>query len=112
MNSPVPVSKQEEEVMGEIHGVLCSFVSSSPQAWAPIISSWSLQLLGRLSSRYSPHPSNVGLNETLHWWMSCKAARTLIDITTQCLHCLIEHDTEACVSALLGRYFKPLKDVV
>lgn len=101
MNAPVPVSKAEEDVMAEIHNVLGSFVSTSPQIWAPIISSWSLNLLGRLSARYSVLPITVGLNETLHWWMSCKAARTLVDITTQCFQCLIDTNTEACVSALL-----------
>jgi hypothetical protein len=25
---------------------LCNFVSSNPKAWAPIISTWSLELLG------------------------------------------------------------------
>lgn len=101
MNAPTPVSQVEEDVMNEIHSVLGSFVSASPQAWAPIISLWSLQLLGRLATGYKALDSSAGLNETLHWWMSCKAARTLIDITTQCFQCLIETDTESCVSALL-----------
>lgn len=35
--------------------------------------------------------------------MNCRATRTLIDITTQCLNCLINSDTEACINALLGK---------
>lgn len=38
--------------------------------------------------------------------MNCRATRTLIDITTQCLHCLINSDTETCISALLGKSFE------
>lgn len=53
-------------------------------------------------------PSNLGLNETLQLWMNCRATRTLIDITTQCLHCLINSDTETCISALLGKKNEPV----
>lgn len=98
------MNQQEDAVVSEIHSVLCNFVTSSPEAWAPIISSWSLQLLGQVSSHYSQLPSSVGLNEALHWWMSCRAARTLVDITTQCLSCLIDSDTETCINSLLGIY--------
>lgn len=42
------LSPHEEAVVIEVHNVLCDFVSFSPEAWAPIISKWSLQLLGEL----------------------------------------------------------------
>ncbi|KAK6641693.1 hypothetical protein RUM44_013408 [Polyplax serrata] len=101
INCQILLNQQEDAVVSEIHSVLCNFVTSSPEAWAPIISSWSLQLLGQVSSHYSQLPSSVGLNEALHWWMSCRAARTLVDITTQCLSCLIDSDTETCINSLL-----------
>ena len=44
----------------------------------------------------------TGLNETLQLWMNCRSTRTLIDITTQCLSCLMHSNTEACIVALLG----------
>lgn len=62
--------------------------------------------LGELSSRYSGRariPHSAGLNEVLQLWMSCRATRTLIDINTQCLSCLMHSDTEACINALLGK---------
>ena len=63
--------------------------------------------IGELSSRYTGriHVPLSGLNETLQMWMSCRATRTLMDITTQCLSCLIHSDTEACIKALLGIFF-------
>lgn len=90
-------SSREEATVSEIHTVLCSFVSSNPQAWAPIISTWSLELLGELSSRYAgrAHVSvQASLNETLQLWMGARSTRTLIDITTQCLTCLMDAHTE------------------
>ncbi|GFG34362.1 hypothetical protein Cfor_08970 [Coptotermes formosanus] len=104
LNSGSSASGHEDATIIEIHVVLCNFVSSNPKAWAPIISTWSLELLGELSSHYAGRahvPLSAGLNETLQLWMSCRATRTLIDITTQCLSCLMHSDTESCINALL-----------
>jgi hypothetical protein len=63
-------------------------------------------VIGELSSHYAGRahvPLSAGLNETLQLWMSCRATRTLIDITTQCLSCLMHSDTESCINALLGK---------
>ncbi|XP_075212361.1 integrator complex subunit 5 omd [Lycorma delicatula] len=95
---------QDEMVISEIHSVLCNFVSSNPEAWAPIISTWSLELLGELSSKFAGQAlahTNGGLNESMHIWMSCRATRTLIEINTQCLSCLMHSNTDACINALL-----------
>lgn len=43
------------------------------------------------------------LNETLQLWMACRGTRTLVDVNTKCLSSLIHSDTEACISALLGK---------
>lgn len=94
----------EESLIAEIHSVLSSFINGNPEAWAPIISAWSLELLGKLSSDYSKRgnlPVNAGINDFLQQWMSCRATRTLIDITAQCLQRLMHSDTESCIKALL-----------
>ncbi|KAK1117511.1 hypothetical protein K0M31_016544 [Melipona bicolor] len=94
----------EETIIAEIHTVLSSFINGNPEAWAPIISAWSLELLGKLSSEYAKRgnlPVNAGINDFLQQWMSCCATRTLIDITAQCLQCLMHSDTESCIKALL-----------
>lgn len=43
----------EEAAVGEVHGALCNYITLNPEIWAPIVSSWSLQLLGELSTRYA-----------------------------------------------------------
>ncbi|XP_024943698.1 integrator complex subunit 5 [Cephus cinctus] len=101
-NKSPPVN--EESIIAEIHAVLSSFINGNPEAWAPIISAWSLELLGKLSSDYATRGNltvNAGINEFLQQWMSCRATRTLIDITAQCLQCLMHSDTESCIKALL-----------
>lgn len=69
-------------------------------------------LTGVLSSKYANRIASNSLNETLHMWMSCRATRTLIDLNTQCLTCLMHSNTDACINALLGEfqfYFQWLK---
>lgn len=93
----------EESTIAEIHTVLSSFINCNPEAWAPIISAWSLDLLGKLSSDFSKRIplSGHGVNDSLQQWMACQATRTLIDITAQCLQCLMHTDSESCIKALL-----------
>lgn len=100
---------REEATVSEIHSVLCNFIQNNPQAWAPIISTWSLELLGELSSKYAGRahvPLTAGLNETLQLWMDCRSTRTLIDITTQCLTCVMNTDSETWMNALLDTSVK------
>lgn len=71
-----------------------------------VFTSFPFIIAGELSSHYAGRahvPLSAGLNETLQLWMSCRATRTLIDITTQCLSCLMHSDTESCINALLGK---------
>ncbi|XP_038643399.1 integrator complex subunit 5 [Scyliorhinus canicula] len=93
-----------DDVTQEIQTVLSEFVHSNPRAWAPLVSAWSIDLMGQLSSKYSgrhqvPHASS--LNELLQLWMSCKATRVLMDIYMQCLSSMISSCPDACVDALL-----------
>ncbi|KAF7279142.1 hypothetical protein GWI33_007556 [Rhynchophorus ferrugineus] len=101
------VSETDELVISEIHMALITLVSENPIAWAPTISTWSLELLGEISTKYSGRAHiSTNLNETLQLWMGCRAARTLVDINTKCLSSLIHSDTESCISALLDTSVK------
>ncbi|KAJ8931709.1 hypothetical protein NQ314_015356 [Rhamnusium bicolor] len=102
-----PISEADELVISEIHVVLITLITENATAWAPTISTWSLELLGEISTKYSgrAHISS-SLNETLQLWMACRATRTLVDINTKCLSSLIHSDTESCISALLDTSVK------
>ncbi|KAL3269330.1 hypothetical protein HHI36_008402 [Cryptolaemus montrouzieri] len=104
---PVP-SETDEAIVSEIHSVLIGLINDIPEAWAPIISTWSLELLGEISTKFAgrAHISSGVLNETLQLWMGCRATRTLVDINTKCLSSLMFSDTEACINALLDTSVK------
>jgi integrator complex subunit 5 len=60
---------EKEDAVALIHEALSSLIKWNPKGWAPIISTWSLRLLGQMSSYHAPHlqlgRADRGLNDTL-----------------------------------------------
>ncbi|XP_078458332.1 integrator complex subunit 5 [Lampetra planeri] len=93
-----------DDVVTDAHRTIAEFVRVNPRAWAPLISAWSVELMGRLSSKYAGRhgvPHTGSLNELLQTWMGCKATRTLMDMYVQCLASLDGPSLDVCVGALL-----------
>ncbi|XP_066506164.1 integrator complex subunit 5 [Hoplias malabaricus] len=93
-----------EDVIKEIHAVLLEFIKLNPKAWAPLVSSWAVDLLGQLSSKHAGRraaPQSSSLNELLQLWMSCAATRSLMECYSQCLAAMLAWCPDACVDALL-----------
>ena len=61
--------EEKLDVVNLIHEALSSLIKWNPKGWAPIISNWSLRLLGQMSSYHAPHlqlsRAKHGLNDTL-----------------------------------------------
>ncbi|XP_054647978.1 integrator complex subunit 5 [Dunckerocampus dactyliophorus] len=98
------ISSNLEDIIQEVHGVLSEFIRLNPRAWAPLVASWAVDLLGQLSSKHAgrrvaPHSSS--LNELLQLWMSCAATRCLMEAYSQCLAAMLAWCPDACVDALL-----------
>uniref|UniRef100_A0A3Q3VRG6 Uncharacterized protein n=1 Tax=Mola mola TaxID=94237 RepID=A0A3Q3VRG6_MOLML len=98
------ISSNLEDIIQEVHGVLSEFIRLNPRAWAPLVSTWAVDLLGQLSSKHAgrrvaPHSSS--LNELLQLWMSCAATRSLMEAYSQCLAAMLAWCPDACVDALL-----------
>ncbi|XP_063294099.1 neutral alpha-glucosidase AB isoform X4 [Pelobates fuscus] len=101
---PPPSNPGLNEVTQEVQKVLEEFIRLNPRAWAPLISAWSIELMGQLSSKHAGRqgmPHSASLNELLQLWMSCGATRALMEIYTHCLSTLIGSCPDACVDALL-----------
>ena len=48
---------------------------------------WALELLGRISSKYSDRrgvPHTGSLNELLQLWLTCLPTKLLIEVATEC----------------------------
>jgi len=116
-------NEDEDIILDDLSRVLSSLVTNSPSPWAPIVSTWSLDCLGKLSTKWSAkicgkpgQNSTQLLNEKLSAWLGCSAARVLLDLAADCLAKLMDSkvdtkientmdnmmsDTESCVAALL-----------
>ncbi|XP_071036547.1 integrator complex subunit 5 [Parasteatoda tepidariorum] len=92
-----------DTIVHEFHKVLSGYVETEPETWAPAISTWSLDLLGYLSSKYADRRGvlHATLPEVLQLWMSCPPTSTLIDLTTQCLSTLVNSNPDTCIDALI-----------
>ena len=99
------------EIPGELPSLLSGFLSgeeSSPEtreSWAPLISRWSLNLLGELSRKYWNHISRADaadMNQVLAIWLTCSPTKILIDLTSQCFRCLMSAQNEATNEATVA----------
>ena len=65
--APTPSSSTEalNSIVAQAQEVLYEFVDTNPEAWAPIISAWAIELLGQISSKYSQQcfRSNASLQD-------------------------------------------------
>ena len=52
-NNGPSTTEEEELLIEELQKVLAGFIEANPEAWAPIVSAWSLDNLGRMSSKWS-----------------------------------------------------------
>lgn len=91
-------------VIQDVCGVLFNFIKTNPMAWAPIISNWSLELLGHISCKYAGQcglsPSS-SLNELLQMWVTCKPTKSLMEVATECFAAMVGSAPDVCVDALL-----------
>ncbi|RVE67349.1 hypothetical protein OJAV_G00102070 [Oryzias javanicus] len=93
-----------EDIIQEVHVVLSEFIRLNPRAWAPLVSTWAVDLLGQLSSKHAGRrvaPHSASLNELLQLWMSCASTRSLMEAYSQCLAAMLAWCPDACVDALL-----------
>ncbi|XP_028407768.1 integrator complex subunit 5-like [Dendronephthya gigantea] len=92
------------DVIQSIHNTLLEFINNNPDAWAPIVTKWSVYLLGQLSAKYATQrgtKTNTSLNEKLQIWLTCPAAQMLMEISAHCFTKLINTNPDICIKCLL-----------
>ncbi|XP_052267414.1 integrator complex subunit 5-like [Dreissena polymorpha] len=97
-------SQAMESFLHDACGILHGFLQTNYSAWAPIISTWSLELLGHISSKYSDRrcvPQRGSLMELLQLWLTCKPTKLLIEVATQCFSGIVSAEAATYVDALL-----------
>ncbi|KAG4068286.1 hypothetical protein HA402_007806 [Bradysia odoriphaga] len=93
----------DDELVVSIQEALENLVTKGPAAWAPLISSWSLRILGTLSNKYSRgRVMDIGSSCTL--WLGSNAMRSLLGLAALCFSKLYSKDTDDCIATLLSTF--------
>lgn len=70
-------------------------------AWAPLISTWSLRMLGKLSDKHARRRS-MDIMTACNFWLGSNAIRCLLGLSALCFSKLNNAETEVCISDLLA----------
>ncbi|XP_035710645.1 integrator complex subunit 5 isoform X4 [Folsomia candida] len=95
------------KLLDDIHEAFLTFLKANGEIWAPILSTWTLHLLGQLSKDYShqiafTHGAQLqNVNDTIRFWMGSKAIQSLMDLTARCLTCRDHANADTFISALI-----------
>lgn len=94
----LPVS-QEDPCFEMIQQALENMVCKGPAAWGAVIASWSLDLVGSLSDKYS---KRMSIGAACNYWLNCCTMRGLLTLISICFRKLTNAEAESCVETLLG----------
>lgn len=89
----------DDEAINDIQIALENLVNG-PSAWIPLISSWSLRLLGKLSDKHARRRV-LDIGSACSLWLGSSAIRCLLGLSALCFSKLDNNEAEACVSELL-----------
>ncbi|XP_055848550.1 integrator complex subunit 5 [Episyrphus balteatus] len=94
---------QEDESFTDIQEALENLVNKGPPAWSPVIASWSLDLVGKLSDKYS-HKRKMSIGASCNFWLNCNAMKGLLSLISSCFRKLTDSEAESCVETLLAAF--------
>lgn len=89
----------EDPCFDVIQQALENLVSKGPGAWGTVIASWSLDLVGSLSDKYS---KRMSIGAACNYWLNCSTMRGLLTLISICFRKLTNAEAETCVETLLG----------
>ncbi|XP_061390096.1 integrator complex subunit 5 [Musca vetustissima] len=95
------VVSQEDPCFEMIQQALDNMVNKGPSAWAAVIASWSLELVGSLSDKYS---KRMPIGAACNFWLNCSTMRGLLSLVSVCFRKLTNAEAESCVETLLSAY--------
>uniref|UniRef100_A0A1A9Z490 Integrator complex subunit 5 C-terminal domain-containing protein n=1 Tax=Glossina pallidipes TaxID=7398 RepID=A0A1A9Z490_GLOPL len=93
---------QEDPCFEVIQQALENVVNKVPGAWGVVVASWSLDLVGNLSDKYTKRKMSIGV--ACNYWLSCSTMRGLLTLISICFRKLTNLEAESCVETLLNAY--------
>ncbi|XP_043288264.1 integrator complex subunit 5 [Venturia canescens] len=101
--APILEAPIMDTIIPDVHATLVQIVDENPEAWAPLIASWSLDLLGKLSCSFAKRGNlmnDLQISDYLRHWLMFRGARILVDLSAHCIRRLGDSAAESCMNAL------------
>ncbi|XP_068152334.1 integrator complex subunit 5 [Drosophila tropicalis] len=93
---------QEYESFNLVQTALQNLVWKGPPAWSPFIANWSLNLVARLSDKYTQR--RMTITASCNYWLECNAMHGLLTLITGCFRKLTNAEEETCVEIMLNAF--------
>ncbi|KAH8273120.1 hypothetical protein KR018_004843 [Drosophila ironensis] len=94
----------EEESFNMAKAALMNLVWKGPAAWCPLIANWSLELVARLSDKYTQR--RMTITASCSYWLECSAMHGLMGMINSCFRKLTLPEEETCVEIMLNAFHR------
>ncbi|XP_017117415.1 integrator complex subunit 5 [Drosophila elegans] len=94
----------EYESFNIVKTALQSLVWKGPPAWSPLIANWSLELVAKLSDKYTQR--RMTITASCNYWLECSAMHGLMTLINSCFRKLTQPEEEACVEIMLNAFHR------
>ncbi|XP_053946850.1 integrator complex subunit 5 [Anastrepha ludens] len=101
-NVPTQPTVIEDSSWSAVQEALENLVIKGPPAWGPVIASWSLDLVGKLSDKYTKR--KMSIVAACNYWLNCGAMRGLLTLISLSFRKLTNAEKETCVETLLAAF--------
>ncbi|EDV49193.1 integrator complex subunit 5 [Drosophila erecta] len=94
----------EYEAFNLVKTALQNLVWKGPPAWSPLIANWSLELVAKLSDKYTQR--RMTITASCNYWLECSAMHGLMTLINSCFRKLTQPEEEACVKIMLNAFHR------
>ncbi|KAH8417992.1 hypothetical protein KR222_010192, partial [Zaprionus bogoriensis] len=95
---------EEYESFNMVKTSLQNLVWKGPPAWSPLIANWSLELVAKLSDKYTKR--RMTIPASCNYWLECSAMHGLLTLINSCFRKLNNSEAESCVETMLNAFHR------
>lgn len=95
---------EEYESFNMVKTSLQNLVWKGPPAWSPLIANWSLELVAKLSDKYTKR--RMTIPASCNYWLECSAMHGLLTLINSCFRKLSNSEAESCVETMLNAFHR------
>ncbi|EDW16726.1 integrator complex subunit 5 [Drosophila mojavensis] len=103
-NAHQQMRAEEYESFNIVKTSLQNLIWKGPPAWSPLIANWSLELVAKLSDKYTQR--RMTIPASCNYWLECSAMHGLLTLINGCFRKLNNTEAESCVETMLNAFHR------